>query len=1041
MKKDKISPVFMRKLILACFACLVLLPTASAGRIENPSVLALEHLIPLGIAILSAFVLWKWMVPSQLSSLQVGFEVDDGIYEVHRLTKGRKDALALLKLKTVGFGVALYMMAMTGVLLLISELIFNPEVFYLPNVMLMGILVLIPIVISPLESLNGQIIGGRALSGKPKLVRVLIRRAGTMIALVSASIGAYLFLISKIDVEQKPLALAVALLVFMGPTILAYGRIMGASWNMLMISKYRSWLGRSNPIDPDKLGFVGRMFSLILIIFLITMPLTAINGIVTVAYVMIQKPENQHEMLNYGGILGHQVYLFVRDNPLLAQWESLKSLPEVLAAYLSINIAIVGLAFIFELTRNLFLGGQAFGGLGGVILATPREIRAEDKAQARVLYFAFAGFSGYTALLLILVCYKEFGSVMPFTDWFEAKGFDETYRLLVTWIFIAVGQAIFLLTWVLSFPRFNQLRKMKFDLNPDERREGAIMAGGGNWMMDLIEDAASRDDLDSLISFQSRVINEDEAIVRLAKARAKMVEMALRGLWPTAIEEAKKVLAQAGGDDDEARLLIAAGHIACRRLDAARESLHNLQQPEGYDEPELMAFICEWFDPWHGNVSDDDLWDWENNPCIDHLNDMMKMMRDWSPRPKDYGMHIDRLTLTARISNIGLLRAQNRHDEALEIALQMVRQEPLMVKPRIAAALCLLDVGQWHSASSVLDELEESDSHDPRVKALAIILGRQRGEADKEVLEIALTLPAQKRDRRWIDDAPVNPIAALMVKGGIDEALNANFLIAAADSVQQKMTPNYSSGILSIVVTWGILTPLWLFLGIAAIAELGTLEGIAIGFCLVFIHQASLKFKKQQRRVIKHRDQKAMVAYAKQLKRSKVKLSRESLPIGTHLLLSGMLLTVNGVVYDVGLPGWLTARQNGGSTRSIKTKLARRAKAMKHSKNARMVGLTSGWWLKRPKEDGADTPAMERLVGPVAYRGRGQLIQRKTGKISKQSGRGKTDLKLRPGQRRNIMETDISKRGIPHNTIRSERPGPTSQRPRSRKPGEEFGRF
>ena len=36
------------------------------------------------------------------------------------------------------------------------------------------------------------------------------------------------------------------------------------------------------------------------------------------------------------------------------------------------------------------------------------------------------------------------------------------------------------------------------------------------------------------------------------------------------IEQARKVLAQAGGNDDEARMLISVGHIASRRLDAAR---------------------------------------------------------------------------------------------------------------------------------------------------------------------------------------------------------------------------------------------------------------------------------------------------------------------------------------------------------------------------------------------------------------------------------------------------------------------------------------
>ena len=40
-----------------------------------------------------------------------------------------------------------------------------------------------------------------------------------------------------------------------------------------------------------------------------------------------------------------------------------------------------------------------------------------------------------------------------------------------------------------------------------------------------------------------------------------------------------------------------------------------------------------------------------------------------------------------------------------------------MARPRIAAALCLVDKGEWHSALSVLTELEETDPFDPRVRA------------------------------------------------------------------------------------------------------------------------------------------------------------------------------------------------------------------------------------------------------------------------------------------------------------------------------------
>ena len=36
--------------------------------------------------------------------------------------------------------------------------------------------------------------------------------------------------------------------------------------------KFRTWLGRPNPIDAKKLGVIGRAFAFILILFLLTMP-------------------------------------------------------------------------------------------------------------------------------------------------------------------------------------------------------------------------------------------------------------------------------------------------------------------------------------------------------------------------------------------------------------------------------------------------------------------------------------------------------------------------------------------------------------------------------------------------------------------------------------------------------------------------------------------------------------------------------------------------------------------------------------------------
>ena len=202
------------------------------------------------------------------------------------------------------------------------------------------------------------------------------------------------------------------------------------------------------------------------------------------------------------------------------------------------------------------------------------------------------------------------------------------------------------------------------------------------------------------------------------------------------------------------------------------------------------------------------------------------------------------------------------------------------------------------------------------------------------------------------------------------------------------------------------------------------LQGVGLTAGLVFLHIGLRRFTKQQRRVIKHRDQKAMVAYARKLRRSKIKLDNESLPVGTHLLLTGLLVSVNGIVYDVGFPGWLENRLPRDSEKGTKARLSRRAKKMSKASSPRFSSLTPGWWEKRPKDSDSEQPALQRLIGPPAYRGRQQMVDRKLGissSVSRLSG-GK-------GGRMPMSKTDMSNRGIPHNTIRSEkkRPAPRSK--------------
>ena len=245
-----------------------------------------------------------------------------------------------------------------------------------------------------------------------------------------------------------------------------------------------------------------------------------------------------------------------------------------------------------------------------------------------------------------------------------------------------------------------------------------------------------------------------------------------------------------------------------------------------------------------------------------------------------------------------------------------------------------------------------------------------------------------------------------MTKGGTDEAINANVMIIADQAVQRKMTPIYSPSWVVLILNWLVLTPIWIMLGIFSSSELGLFQGAVIAVGLTFFHHGYRRLRKQQTKVIRHRDQKSTIAYAKRIKRHKIRLRRDDLPVGTHLLMSGFLVTINGIVYDVGFPSWMSERVPKSSGKGLKPRLSRRANKLSREKDSRKKNLVNGWWLKRPKEEGSHIPAMERLVGPVAYRGRQQMIQRKTGK------------KIR---------TSSPKRQVPTNTIISERKG--NQRP------------
>ena len=179
-----------RRFTLAVVLILGLLmsPIASAATVSTNSQLSLESVAPLLAALVVAYFVRRWFIPQQLKNLQVAFEIEDDLYEVHRITRTLRDSRRLLTAHRVGFGVLLYMMGLTGVLILIAELFFNAAVFAQFNLYIIATLILIPVLISPWESLNSQL-ASRRRDIRSSVSADLIRRVVTLAFLVITTLS------------------------------------------------------------------------------------------------------------------------------------------------------------------------------------------------------------------------------------------------------------------------------------------------------------------------------------------------------------------------------------------------------------------------------------------------------------------------------------------------------------------------------------------------------------------------------------------------------------------------------------------------------------------------------------------------------------------------------------------------------------------------------------------------------------------------------------------------------------------------------------
>ena len=120
-------------------------------------------------------------------------------------------------------------------------------------------------------------------------------------------------------------------------------------------------------------------------------------------------------------------------------------------------------------------------------------------------------------------------------------------------------------------------------------------------------------------------------------------------------------------------------------------------------------------------------------------------------------------------------------------------------------------------------------------------------------------------------------------------------------------------------------------LGIFVYQEVGDAEGLTVLGALLFLNYSYRRVSRQQEHLIRHRDQRGMIKYARRLKRYKAVPQASNIPIGNHLLLGGILVTVNGVVLDIGYPAWMFERLPKEPEKKVRQRLRKRGIALELS--------------------------------------------------------------------------------------------------------------
>ena len=707
-------------------------------------------LVAMVLSALTSYLFQEYLIPRGLSGLQVAFPTGPRRYEVHTVTSSKEEAKELLKTPGMRNGLTVYVMALTGAILLGMEWLFYQMEFteglHQISLAVALILIIVPAMISTGVSMSTQIVnrtgGRRATLQGASTFRNGVGVSITILWFTSLLMLWYIMGFADVEFDRR---LALTGCLAFAPGFIAYGRVMGSSWTALTESSKQLSKGEPSAFYPYKPKARKQFISTLVWINTAAMPYIAFNTFVSLILLTIDPTMFEHSqkvlelpeyrpqssIMEEGGVIGfYAIELFAN----ISESGIRVPLVTIVLLFLLLNVAVVGFLFVYEVARILFLDIADVSGKGGIRLADSRLLRSERSQQANVLNFCFTGFAGQSMLLLALAMltfwdsqYLPQGSQCGTWQDSICQVIRKDALEEMTWMLASGGQVVFLAIWVLSRRTGQHLDDISFDAMANQRRielesiEKMIYRQGEDFRKMIKSDNWSKAMEMMELLYEDHGEESIEGLSLVRRTEASMEMLMGFGRWDQAEQVALSFLAlRAGRTAEIARVILTAASLAQRDIPEVIPRLDYLAEEDV--ESARLKWVTSVLDP-SVKLSSSARALLRLDSLTKRNIDLLKRYKDGIPA-SDIPWKYNPPTKLHILGDIARFRIWSQPEIALDKLEAWVKRNGIDMDEwphgQTARALLYMDRGMKASAINIVEKAMKKHPRHPHLRRLAI---------------------------------------------------------------------------------------------------------------------------------------------------------------------------------------------------------------------------------------------------------------------------------------------------------------------------------